>query len=303
VSYENLAVIHIAPPPEIIGPRERVTEIVKNAKRARPYAEWMRKTVIMNTEPGEKVLVVTHKALLAHEYLPDSISLEEDAYDLEGRKVAFINWGYGIGSNRWKEAASVFLFGEFHIPKRGTVGTTLALIDQPAGTPRLDRMQSPNSQDEVFLSLQHGHLLRWEKQLAMRGNARNLTPDGACGKQKLFVTSEFKRFCQYRERLFPGATFIVDGSVGDMASEKGGCGAVAALLMTSEQNCITGLEIKELTGVSLNNSKRILTNSLVRQAMDEGGWAYIAGRGRGNPSWFRRVSHMDHQVSVIDQAA
>jgi hypothetical protein len=303
VSYENLKVIHMAPPPEVIGPRERVTEIVKNAKRARPYAQWIRNTVVANTEPGEKVLVVTHKALLAHEYLPDSISLGEGSYDLEGRKVAFINWGYGIGSNRWKEATSVFLFGEFHIPKRGTVGTTLALIDQPAGTPRLDRMQSPNSQDEVFLSLQHGHLMRWEKQLAMRGNARNLTPDGICGHQKLFVTSEFKRFSQYRERLFPGATFIVDGSVSETASEKGGCGAVAALLMSSEQNCITSLELEEVTGVTLNNSKRILTNLLVQQAMDEGGWVYIAGRGRGNPSRFERVRSIAQCGHVTDLAA
>jgi hypothetical protein len=304
VSYENLTVVHMAPPPEVIGSRERVTEIVKNAKRARPYAEWIRKTVVANTKPGEKVLVVTHKALLAHEYLPESVSLGEDSYDLEGRKVAFINWGYGIGSNRWKEATSVFLFGEFHIPKRGTVGTTLALIDQPAGTPRLDGMQSPNSQDEVFLSLQHGHLMRWEKQLAMRGNARNLTPDGVCGKQKLFVTSEFKRFSQYRKRLFPGATFIVDSSVSETASEKGGCGAVAALLMSSEQSCITSLGVKAITGVILKkNPERIVSNPLVKQAMQEGGWVYVSGGGRGNPSRFERVSNTDQDGAVIDLAA
>jgi hypothetical protein len=304
VSFENLTVIHMAPPPEIIGARERVTEIIKCAKRARPYAEWIRKTVIANTKPGEKVLVVTHKALLAHEYLPDSVSLGEDSYDLEGRKVAFINWGYGIGSNRWKEATSVFLFGEFHIPKRGTVGTTLALIDQPAGTPRLDRMQSPNSQDEVFLSLQHGHLLRWEKQLAMRGNARNLTPDGICGHQNLFVTSEFKRFSQYRERLFPGAAFIVDDSVSITASEKGGCSAVAALLMSSEENRITSLEVKGITGVTLKkNPERILSNLLVKQAMQKGRWVYVSGGGRGNPSRFERVRNTDHQGSVVALAA
>lgn len=304
VSYQNLTVIHMAPPPEVIGHRERITEIIKTAKRARPYADWIRKTVVANTEPGEKVLVVTHKALIAHEYLPDSVSLGEGSYDLEGRKVAFINWGYGIGSNRWKEATSVFLFGEFHIPKRSTVGTTLALIDQPAGTPRLDGMQSPNSQDGVFLSLQHGHLLRWEKQLAMRGNARNLTPDGLCGHQKLFVTSEFERFVQYREKLFPGATFQVDGSVRDTTSEKGGCSSIAALLMSSGQNSITSLDLKEITGVTLKkNSERILSNELVRQAMREGGWVYIRGGGRGNPSRFERVSDPVQCGSAISLAA
>jgi hypothetical protein len=304
VSYENLTVIHMAPPPEVIGSRERVTEIVKNAKRARPYAEWIRSTVVASTEPGEKVLVVTHKALLAHEYLPDTVSLGEDAYDLEGRKVAFINWGYGIGSNRWKEATSVFLFGEFHLPKRATVGNSLGLLDQPAGAPRLDRMQSPNSQDEVFLCLQNGHLIRWEKQLAMRGNARNLTPDGNCGHQKLFVTSEFKRFSQYRERLFPGASFVVDNSVSTAALEKGGCGAVAALLMSSEQNCITSLEVKAITGVILKkNPERILSNLLVKQAMHEGEWVYVSGGGRGNPSRFERVRSGAQCERVTDLAA
>ena len=116
------------------------------------------------------------------------------------------------------------------------------------------------------------------------------------------MTSEFKRFSHYREKLFPGATFIVESSVSETASEKGGCGAVAALLMTSEQNCITSLELEEATGVTLNNSKRILTNPLVRQAMDDGGWVYIAGRGRGNPSRFERVRRGGLSERVTDLA-
>jgi hypothetical protein len=40
---------------------------------------------------------------------------------------------------------SVLLFGEFHIPKRATIGTALGLLDQPARVPQLDKMQSPNT--------------------------------------------------------------------------------------------------------------------------------------------------------------
>jgi hypothetical protein len=304
VSFENLTVTHIAPPKEVIGPQERVAQIVKTAKRARPYADWIRDTVVQNTQPGDKVLVVVHKDMLAHEYLPNRRSLGVDAYDLQGRKAAFINWGYGIGSNRWKTATSVFLFGEFHLPKRATVGTALGLRDQPAGSDCLKAMQSPNSQDEMLLMLQYGHLLRWEKQLAMRGNARNLTPDGVCGQQKLFVTSEFKRFIQYRDKLFPGATFIVDETVSRASVEKGGCQAVAALLMSSDRDDITSLEVEEVTGVSVKKHlKRILSNLLVAQAMAEGNWAYVPGRGRGNPSRFQRVSNTDQHGSVTVLAA
>ena len=214
VTFTNLTVTHMALPADILRPGEKVTEIVKKMGRARPYVDWIKRTVIANTKPGEEVLVVVHKALIdSLELLPDSATLGSDAYLLEGRKVAFINWGLGIGLNRWKDASSVFLFGEFHVPKRATVGTALGLLDQPAvGSAQLQRMESPNSRDRVFHSLHEGHLLRWEKQLAMRGNARNLTDDGVCGKQKLFITSEFARFVKWRERLFPGATFIVDGS-------------------------------------------------------------------------------------------
>ncbi|ACA20670.1 hypothetical protein M446_6407 [Methylobacterium sp. 4-46] len=201
LSFENLTVSHLVPPVDVIGPRERVSQIVKTCQRAEPYARWIMGTIREHTEPGEKVLVVAHKAMLDHAYLPNGkTSFNEDAYELDGRKVAFINWGTGIGSNRWKDATSVFLFGEFHLPKRATVGAALGLLNVPAGScSRLSRMENPNSRDAVFLTLQQGHLLRWEKQLAMRGNARNITSQGVCGLQKLFVTSEFSRFLLHKD--------------------------------------------------------------------------------------------------------
>lgn len=289
VSFENLTVTHIAPPQDIIGPGDRISEIIKKATTARPYADWIKGTIVSKTEPGEKVLVVVHKGLLDHEYLPDCDDLGEDAFDLEGRTVAFINWGYGIGSNRWKEATSVFLFGEFHLPKRATVATGLGLLDRPAGAHGLSGMQSPNSQDQVLLTLQHGHLMRWEKQLAMRGNARNITAQGVCGHQKLFITSEFKRFMRCREALFPGATFVTDLSVQAAVTQRGGGQALAALLATWGGDCLTSIEVKERTGVSLQkHSARLLADPVVQHAMDQGGWEYVRGRGRGNPSRFER---------------
>ena len=99
VNYDNLTVTHLTPPLDVIGPKDRVGELVKSLKRAKAYAAWIEATVLRNTEPGEKVLVVVHKAMLTKLHLlPDSQTLGSDAYDLQGRKVAFINWGYGIGS-------------------------------------------------------------------------------------------------------------------------------------------------------------------------------------------------------------
>ena len=308
VSFENLTVTHLTPPSDVIDPRERVSQIVKSARRARPYARWIKETIVRHTRPSEKVLVVVHQALLDHEYLPNKDSLGEDAFELEGRKVAFINWGYGIGSNRWKEATSVFLFGEFHIPKRATVAQVLGLLDQPAGVPDLSRMQSPNSQHEVLLALQTGHLLRWEKQLAMRGNARNISGDGVCGEQRLFVTSEFARFVKHRDRLFPSAKFVVDPSDRSTLAAKRGVTALAALLMSYDQDSITSIEVKERTGVSLQkHSARLLADALVQTAMADGGWVYVPGGGRGNPSRFQRItSHIalnDNKAAGLTYAA
>lgn len=292
LSFENLTISHLVPPDNVIGSRERVSQIVKTCQRAEPYAEWIMDTIREHTEPGEKVLVVAHKAMLDHNYLPSgNASLGDDAYDLDGRKLAFINWGTGIGSNRWKDATSVFLFGEFHLPRRATVGTALGLLNEPAGScSRLPRMENPNSRDAVFLTLQRGHLLRWEKQLAMRGNARNITSEGGCGRQKLFVTSEFSRFLMHKDRLFPGATFTRSEEVTKAELAKGGAKAVATLLATTEQGCITSLEVRDETGVSLQkHADRILGSELVQTVMAQGGWTFVRGRGRGNPSKFVRT--------------
>jgi hypothetical protein len=144
-----------------------------------------------------------------------------------------------------------------------TVGTALGLLDQPADVSQLNKMQSPNTRDKVFVTLHQRHLLRWEKQLAMRGNARNLTEDGICGHQKLFVTSEFKRFVQFRDMLFPDAVFSVDGSTRRAATQKGGSRAVAAFLMTQDGDSFTSVVLAEATGALPNHLRRILSSSIV----------------------------------------
>lgn len=288
LSFKNLTVTHIAPPEKIIGPRERVSQIVRTAKRARPYAEWTRETILQHTVSGEKVLAVVHKGMLAHDYLPDNASFGADGFKLEGREIAFINWGYGIGSNRWKEASSVFLFGEFHLPKRTTVATAFGLLDQPAGSTALQKLQSPISKEPTLTTLQVGHLLRWEKQLAMRGNARNISVDGVCGVQKLFVTAEFKRFHTHREALFPGAAFFVDPSVHRRQAK--GTVALARLLATTNDFEMTSLDVKKLTGVDMSkNGARLLKDAGVRAAMEHGDWRWVpSSGGRARPSSFQR---------------
>ncbi|MFY7929593.1 MAG: hypothetical protein ACOVS5_12050, partial [Oligoflexus sp.] len=291
LSYANLDIRLLAPPISLIGGRERITQVVKTPERARAYAAYILDEVRANTNPGERVLVVTHKALLDNDYLPCSASFDDDqAYDLDGWKVCFINWGAGIGSNQWRDATAVFLFGSFHLPKRTLVATNLALQGRSSTSPLLERMQSPNSPEQTLRQLEDGHIGRWIVQLAMRGSARNVSDDGVCGDQRLYVTTDFQWFMQRHARLFPGAQVTQDGSVRlRLQVERGGAKGVAALLFTHSGDTLTTTTIKELTGVDFSkHGGRYLDDPLVKQAIEEGGWVFVKGGGRGNPSRFER---------------
>jgi hypothetical protein len=112
---------------------------------------------------------------------------------------------------------------------------------------------------------------------------RKLT--NAIGPTRRFVTSEFKRFVQFRDMLFPGAVFSVDGSSRRAATQKGGTQAIAAFLMTQDCDSFTSVELAEATGTLPNHLRRILSSSIVVEAMKKGGWSYVPGRGR-SPSRF-----------------
>jgi hypothetical protein len=58
---------------------------------------------------------------------------------------------------------------------------------------------------EELESLRDGHILRWMKQIALRGKAREMDENGVCGHQKLVITGDLVRMLSHRPRVFPGA--------------------------------------------------------------------------------------------------
>ncbi|MEK9285689.1 DEAD/DEAH box helicase family protein [Bradyrhizobium sp. ISRA442] len=292
VDFSNLTVTHIEPD----TPKGcTINEIVKQASRAKPYAEWIMETITQNSHPGERVLAVVHKALLDHEYLPNAHREFGEAIDLAGRRVCFIHWGSGIGSNRWKDAAAVFLFGEFHIPKRAMVGTGLGLRQQRATSAALAPFQSPNPKRKELGTIREGHLCRWMKQIAMRGNARNIDSEGVCGVQRLYITGEFERLIQHKDKMFPGAKFVTRRNPEQI--KQPGVKGLVSLLYATEASEITTIELQRLTGVSFQkNKRRYLEDALVQRAMQDTGFSFQAGGGRGNPGRFVRGG-------VVKQAA
>jgi hypothetical protein len=290
VDFRNLTITHIAPNlPKVDGckrKRHTISEVTKQAKLARPYADWILDTIRQNSQPGEKVLAAVHKALLDHEYLPAHRDFD-NPYDLEGRQVCFVHWGTGIGSNRWKDATAVFLFGEFHKPRRTMVATGLGLREEQATSNALRPYQSPNPKHGPLHALREGDLRRWMKQIAMRGNARNIDGDGVCGEQRLYVTGEFERLVRHKDRMFPGANLDCQG--GPDIKERG-MKALLSLFYNTDALEITTVELEELTGISFSkNGKRYRENVVFQQALQETGFRFEAGKGRGNPGRFVRL--------------
>jgi len=284
VDFKNLLITHIDPPDTTA---RTIKSLLRTAKSARGYAQWIVRTIAENTHSGEEVLAVVHKGLLDHDYLPNNNRKFDAAFDLDGRKICIIHWGSGIGSNAWKTATSVFLFGEFHIPKRTTIATCLGLKDVEATTASLAPFQSPNSQSVEFLALAEGHVLRWLKQLAMRGNARNIDENGVCGRQRLYITGEFLRLVQHKDRMFPGAKLAIRH--GADAQKRRGAEALAYLLYDHSGNYLSVQDVRRSTGVDLQkNARRYLSSPIVQRAMDDRLWSFVPGKGRGNVGRFIR---------------
>jgi hypothetical protein len=103
----------------------------------------------------------------------DSQSTNRFPFDFLGRHLALTWWGgHGIGANDWKEADYVFEFGEHFLPDRTMFATVQGLRGHKATMGMLWKTKSTNTTpDEVHLAIE-GHLLRFMKQLGMRGRAR-----------------------------------------------------------------------------------------------------------------------------------
>jgi hypothetical protein len=303
VDFRNLTITHIDAEPLKYGKggkqRRRISEVGKRALLAQPYATWIIDTIKLHTKPGEKVLAIVHKAMLDHGYLPAKADFS-DCHDLEGRQVCFIHWGVGIGSNRWRDAAVVFLFDEFHKPRQATVATGLGNQEQRATADTLKAYQAQNRKDGPMVALKDGDICRWIKQMAMRGNARNIDAAGVCGLQRLYVTGDLVRLICNVDRMFPGAPLIVDKP--EARFQYGGTEALIALLLSSDEDFLSTADVKRLTGVDLRrNGKRERSKIEIRAATHLGGWDPLPGcGGKGNMGGFVRELL---EVPLGDQSA
>ena len=190
-NYGNLEIVYV---PQ--HTRKRLSEYLKTAANQRAYVRWIVDTIKANMAQGERALVVCKKILFDAERVPqwpegDPRFKEADSYaklyewDIDGRKLCATHYGTGIGSNAWMDAAIVFLFDEFIVPRRVAAATVQGLRGQRANEGDLGSMRTLNTKSHGVDLIGEGHILRWTKQLALRGRGRFYDEQGNCGHQRL----------------------------------------------------------------------------------------------------------------------
>jgi hypothetical protein len=284
VSYANLSIVHVRS-----CTTQRLSKFLKLAKSRHEYVDWIKQTILANTEAGQRALVVCNKALFDNRNVPDwserdqrfdrpDVYLRDYGWELEGRKLCATYWGgFGIGANTWKDADVVFLFDEFHMPRRVTIARAQGLTSSKATEGALRHMKTLNSRSPQVDQLYEGHLLRWTKQMALRGRGRQFDEHGVCGQQKLVCTGDFERLLANAERLFPGASITTVGDTTDTYAAR----FIALLSRPELPDSITTSWISDQMGTPWRLwGQHVLKRSNTKAIMRALGWRYVPGRGR-----------------------
>jgi hypothetical protein len=292
IDYSNLQLHHIEQPKEF----KSVKTVVDKRPKAEAYANWIKEVVMSNTKAGDRVLVVLHKKMIeAHGLFPHSPKgdADVDSKTFTDRLSNIIWWGSGIGSNRYKGCTKVFMFSEFYQPRRVAVATTLGATQRRAEDAALDKLNGRLSGD--YLTIQEGDILRWTKQLACRGNVRNVDNAGKCGAMTLHTSMDYNRLISNLHRLFPSAkapvrTLRPAGSAGDTTKRRH---KLAEVLSTTDRQQVSFKELESLTGIESRSMSRELETATVKHIVGHYGWAVASAKtlGKsGNGKWVAKKS-------------
>lgn len=294
VSYSRLGLHSVEPPASLRRLESR--KILAIPRLVDCWKEWITDLVARNTAHGDEVLIVVHKAMIAH--LPRAVPGtrgDTRGPTWEGRNVHYCNWGDGIGSNRWRNCSHVFLIGEFFVPRRATVANCLGLQELRPSRTTLRDAQGVKSLKGSFLDCHEGHLLRWTKQLACRGNVRNVDEDGVCGPMELFVTGEFDRLLDRRDRLFPDCHRLTRDTSANPDHRRTPSvpfmARLSDLLLAWSETELLAKDVESAIATRLDRHVGKLKSPEAQALLEGLGWKFVPGRrGRGNPAKFVRVA-------------
>ena len=292
--YDKLHVFHVEP-----FTCERLNEFFRIDKNRAAYVEWMKELIQQYMEPSEQGLVVCKKKLIDEGNLPDfSNTNDQDVYpwNVEGRSVAITYWGGpGIGSNDWKDAEVVFLFDEYFIPRGASIGKTQGLVLAPTSSGPIALMNTSNTTSEEVGWIDEGHLLRWTKQMAMRGRARRFDHEGICAEQRLIYTGDFERLLLNWSLLFPRAKFSVVRQSHDLSVYPSRRRQLLEIFSDPElPERVATAHVGERLGAKWRDVRGGLMDEEMEVMLQTLGWAYAARKGPGG-AYFQRLGAVEDQ--------
>ena len=210
-TYERLEIVHVPSVSE--GTLKRW---LQTNEHRREYVRHILDTVRSQVAPEQKALLVCKLDIVDARPEIDgwssnvrpflTASSREFSWDFEGCHLSLTWWGgYGVGANHWIEADVVLLFDDFHLPLHANIAVAQGVKRALATEAPLANMTALNSFSEETRKIRDGHLLRWMKQMALRGRSREFDEAGTCGAQKLVVTGDLKLLIANLQRVFPGS--------------------------------------------------------------------------------------------------
>jgi hypothetical protein len=291
--YANLEIVHV--PSIASGSLKRW---LQSAQNRIDYTKHIQQTVLDHVRPGQKALIVCKKDVVVphtpivgwSEHVAQFISKRatEDTegfpWEYQGRHLGVTWWGgYGIGANDWQQADVVLLFESFHLPNRTIIGITQGLLGREATQPPLVDMLDTLCKSDTVEKIKTGHLLRWLKQLALRGKARHFTDTGQCGTQKLVVTGDWLFLAEHCPRILGGSR------LSSLDRAKSHLALLYEVLSRSDlPPRLHVREVGELMGIDWQKSGKHITHHRRFEALiDTAGWSFEKGTGRKG-SWFVR---------------
>ena len=290
-TYEQLEIVHV--PSVAEGTLKRWLQTDENR---REYVQHILDTVRSQVAPGQKALLVCKLDIV--DARPEiegwsanvkpflTASNREFSWEFEDRLLSLTWWGgYGVGANHWKEADAVLLFDEFHLPRHANIAIAQGVKRALATDAPLAEMTAPNSASEEVRQIRDGHLLRWIKQMALRGRSRDFDETGACGPQKLVVTGDLKLLMANLYRAFPGAKLSpnADSKATNLERLLGYLNTARLPSRVSTKQ-ISDLFQRPWRTISADITGHRDFQSLLRNA----GWRYISKRGPAG-AYFERL--------------
>jgi hypothetical protein len=299
-TYERLEIVHV---PSVA--KDTLKRWLQTKENRGDYVRHILETVRSHVEPGQKALLVCKRDLV--DARPEiegwSANVEpfvtakdrEFSWDFEGRLLSLTSWGgYGIGANHWKEADVVLLFDDFHLPHYANIAVAQGLKRALANQAPLADITAPNSTSEEVRRIKDGHLLRWTKQMALRGRSREFDENGVCGAQKLVVTGDYKLLMANRQRVFPRAKFTSEGGGKATNLEK----LLHYLSAPGLPSCVSTKEIGEHFQCKWRDISGDLTgHPLFETLLRNAGWRYLSRRGPAGAR-FERIESPEGAVQA-----